>query len=167
MRRAVGLPIAFVLAASLAGPLAAAEPMTVSINSHHLVAKIVVNVEVGFSCQPKPEVDSPWYSRWGNMGGMSVPIIEVDIRQAVGGHMQAFGGTSWYFDPEELCTGEPQTVLLSIVPDSSGPAFKPGWAAIQVTGYSDYWIGNEEDWTQSYDVDQRDSTGWIRIKLGK
>jgi hypothetical protein len=134
------------------------DPMTVDFASAHLIAKVVVNVEVSYSCQPKPELEYPWASFWENG-----PNIGIRIQQAIG-RQQAFGQMELY---PLVCDGEGQTVVAGVLADPSGPAFKPGTAAIIIEGWAGYIVENYEDWEQSYYVDQRDSTGWLKIRIGK
>jgi hypothetical protein len=134
------------------------DPMTVDFASAHLMAKVVVNVEVRYSCQPKPELEFPWASMWENG-----PSLSIRIQQAIG-RLQAFGQAELY---PLSCDGQEQNVVVSVVADPSGPAFKSGAAAIIIEGWAGYLVENYENWEESYFVDQRDSTGWLRSRLGK
>lgn len=144
--------------------VAAQEPMPVDLGSYNMIGKgVVVHVEAGFRCQPKPVVEFPWRSSWGPN---TSPTIVVELRQSVSRKI-AFGENTWYFHPDELCNGEQQAIGLDILADPSGPPFKAGTAAIRVSGYADYEVVNYDNWLESYEVAQRDTTGWISIKLGK
>lgn len=137
--------------------------MNVDIGSTHLVGRVVVNVDVTFTCQPKPEDAYPLVYTWGTTGGMESPSIVVQLRQAVG-RQQAFGEVTKYLDPAAVCTGSPQTLPFAVVPDGNGPAFKMGTAALSVSAYASYYVTNW-DTSSQYDVPQTDSTGWIQIRI--
>jgi len=149
-----------------ASPVAAVEPgMTVDIAGTHLVGRVVVNVDVTFACQPKPEDAYPLSFAWGSLTGMESPSIVVQLRQAVG-RQQAFGETTMYLHPDVDCTGAPHLVTLTVVPDGNGPAFKTGMAALNVSAFASYYVTNWDTW-QQYDVPQTASTGWIQVKISR
>ncbi|HEY5628760.1 MAG TPA: hypothetical protein VIR16_04545 [Candidatus Limnocylindrales bacterium] len=139
-RKLLVLATVLLAVAFAASPVAAAEPgMTVDIGGTHLVGRVVVNVDVTFTCQPKPEDAYPLTYTWGSLGGMESPSIVVSLRQAIG-RQQAFGETTKYIDPAVVCTGTAQTMTLAVVPDGNGPGFKAGTAAIDVSAFASYYV---------------------------
>lgn len=163
MRRLVALAAALGMLVAPASALAAEPGMTIEVGSVGTVAKVAVNVEVTFACQPKPETsDSILYSSW------EWTVIQVAIRQAVG-RQQAVGDGELYFNGDAYCTGAPQTVVVTVFANRDGPLFKTGVAALSVSGRADYWYEwCDEWWTCDSDfVEQSASTGWMEVRLRK
>ena len=149
------------LVALFAAPVTAVadepDPLTVSVGSIHMVAKVVVNVEVTFACQPMPVVEYPLSTR------RDMPSVWVELRQAVA--RQQAVGTQYLEFADADCDGAPHTVVIAVKAEASGPPFKPGGAALNLSGNASYMIQNDETWNQSW-VTVTDSTGWIKVKLG-
>jgi hypothetical protein len=149
------------MVALFAAPMTAraAEPgMTFSVDSIQLVAKVVVKVDVTFTCQPRTIPDPPWRT-WFEM-----PMFYLQIQQAVG-RQQATAAAEADFDGDALCDGSPHSLMITAVADGSGPPFRKGPAAMKVSGYASYMLENTETWEQHW-VSQYATTGWIQVKLG-
>ncbi len=141
--------------------------MWVELGSASLVGKSVVTLDITFACQPADDLGENWQVYWWDEEGMQGTQIDVQVRQAVGGHLQASADATWYFvdQADELCNGQPQTVQMTMA--SEGPPFKHGWAAININAAAPWYARNTVTWETYPGSDQAASTGWMAVKIGK
>lgn len=150
------------MVALFATPLAAAaaEPgMTLRVDSVHLTAKVVVQVDVTFTCQPRTIAEPPWRT-WFDMSGFYLQIQQAVSRQ------QATAAAEAWFDGDALCDGLPHSLTITAIADKSGPPFRSGPAAMNVSGNASYMLENTETWEQQWVV-QNAATGWTQVRLGR
>lgn len=133
--------------------------MSLEILAVRLTAKVVVEMEVRVTCQPKPPSEDPVYSGWENTG------LTVWAKQASGRSI-AFALHETWFVGDEVCDGTPHVLAMTASADPSGVPFKPGTAVVAASGYASYywdnWETGESDW-----VNANASTGWLKVRLGK
>jgi hypothetical protein len=118
IRLAPGLALTGVLMSPMT---AVAEVSSVQVVSAHMVAKgVEVDVTVSFTCTEGHVI--------GNFG---MAGITASVQQAVSKTQQAsgFGGGG----DGTVCTGEPQTFVVQVLADRSGPPFRTGPAVINAT----------------------------------
>jgi len=151
---------AIVAVLAMPGPVAAADTgASIEVGDVHLVAKVVVNAEVILTCDPKPVVEWPEVSYWGDFYG------SVNLQQAVGSRM-AFGRAEFYQGVETLCDGQPHTITVAISADPGGTHFKNGWAAMSAH-FGAWWYVENHDTGEWYSGSSGADTGWMQVKLSK
>jgi hypothetical protein len=112
------VPLVAIVAALMVPTVALAADTSIEPLSATLVAKgAAVDVTVTFTCPAGLTVGSPY----GMPGGMSVYL-----QQAVSKTDQASGYGS---SGGQLCTGQPQTVVMAVLATVPGPPFRNGSVA--------------------------------------
>lgn len=141
------------------GPAASTDGMSVSIQSVHLTAKVVVQLQVAVTCQPRPASEYPVSSYWDETS------VQGYVRQASGKSI-AFGSVQTRFDGDRVCDGSPHVLLLEVAADPAGVPFKSGSAVVGASGYSSW---NASNWETGESTRQRGfaSTGWVATRLGR
>jgi len=122
-RLTLALPLMAMLLLATATVASADNGVSVAIQpTAELNAKVEVITTVTVSCP------SGWYT----MGN------SVTVEQAVGGRSIASGTT---YIPGVQCTGQNQTIPVTILADTGGPPFKKGTALVSATlGACDYSV---------------------------
>lgn len=158
MRR---LLAALAVASLFAAPMsvAAAEPgATIEVGPAQLIARVVVQVDLTITCDPKPESVWPISTTWSDAWAW------VEVRQAVG-RQQVSGWADMWFDPDVYCDGLPHTLQATISGDAAYH-FKAGRAALQAGVNATYELWNEETWENDW-VSVGAQTGWIEVRIGR
>jgi hypothetical protein len=133
--------------------------MTVEILAVHVTAKVLVELEVGVTCQPKPASEYPVYSGWEDTS------LAVWAKQASGRSI-AFGMAERYFDGDAICDGTQHVFVMHASADPSGVPFKMGSAVVAASGRAGYYVENWETGEYGW-ASAGSSTGWIKVRLGK
>ena len=141
------------------GPAGSADGMSVAIQSVHVTAKLVVQLQVAVTCQPKPASGYPVFSNWDETS------VQGYVRQASGKSI-AFGSIDRQFDGDQVCDGAPHTLLIDVAADPAGVPFKSGSAVVATSGYASW---NSSNWETGESSRGRGyaSTGWVATRLGK
>jgi hypothetical protein len=133
--------------------------MSIAIRSVRLTAKVVVQVEVSVTCQPKPVSEYPVRSYWDETS------VQGYVRQASGKSI-AFGSIQTRFSGDAVCDGTPHLFLLDVAAEPAGVPFKAGSAVVAASGYSTWDAENWETGEYSQGTGFA-STGWVATRLGK
>jgi hypothetical protein len=133
--------------------------MTVQVRSIHLTTRAVAQVEVAFSCQPKPPSVYPLFTSWDDTS------LFVAVRQASGRSIIA-GSAGYFFNGDATCDGTTHVITLGVTADLGGLPFKSGSAAVGASGNASYELQNWETGESGF-VPASASTGWLGLKLGK
>ena len=133
--------------------------MSVVIQSVRVTAKLVVQMQVAVTCEPRPASEYPVFSGWDETS------VQGYVRQASGKSI-AFGSINRQFDGDQVCDGAPHVLLLEVAADPAGVPFKSGSAVIATSGYASWY---SENWETGESAGNRGyaSTGWVTTRLGK
>lgn len=144
---------------------AAEQDVTVRLVGTHLIAKgAVVNVEVQYSCTRLTDPEAP------DMALYEETFVDVTIQQVVGGRQQARGNNAVWFSGDDDCDGSVHALVVPVPADPSGPAFKPGTAAITLLAKASYgWYRYYDGmgW-YPYEFFNREVTiDWMQVRLSR
>ena len=133
--------------------------MSVVIQSVRVTAKLVVQMQVAVTCEPRPASEYPVFSGWDETS------VQGYVRQASGKSI-AFGSIDRQFDGDQVCDGSPHVLVLDVAADPAGVPFKSGSAVVAASGYADW---TSENWETGESGRNRGyaSTGWIATRLAK
>jgi hypothetical protein len=141
------------------GAAGSRDGMSIVIQSVRVSAKLVVQMQVAVTCQPRPASEYPVVSGWDETS------VQGYVRQASGKSI-AYGSIDRQFDGDQVCDGAPHVLLVEVAADPSGVPFKSGSAVIATSGYASWyaenWETGESDRSRGYA-----STGWVATRLGK
>ena len=132
---------------------------TVQITGYHLTAKLVVEIDLAVTCQPKAPSVYPLDTFWQDTS------FGIWAKQA-NGRSIAFGTNGFSFDGDTVCDGTPHSMVATTSADSSGVPFKNGAAVIAATANAS-WSSNNEETFEFLNYYAAASTGWVKVKLGK
>jgi hypothetical protein len=133
--------------------------MTIELRSVHLTTRAVAQVQVAFSCPPKPAPDGSLFTSWDST------FLFVDVRQA-NGRTIAFGSAFASFDGDAVCDGTSHLLTVGVTADPSSVPFKTGSAAVGAAGNASYSTENWDTGEFGF-VPASASTGWLAMKLTK
>jgi hypothetical protein len=133
--------------------------MTIQVRSVHLTTRAIAQVEVAFSCQPKPASAYPLFTYWEDTS------LFVSVRQ-VSGRTIVTGSAAYFFNGDATCDGATHVVTMGVPADAWSLPFKTGSAAVGASANAAYSFDNWDTGESGF-VPANASTGWLAIKLGK